>query len=95
MKFTRQVAFEDVDKKISELFILLIDYNEKCWFLDGNTSVEDPEGLATHPQYGDIAFNKSYLGDRLLFSGTETSQHFGGYMEGAVISGIQMAERFK
>ena len=72
-----------------------IDYNEKCWFLDPDTSIQNPEGVSMHLQYGDSAFSKSYMNNRLLFSGTETSQHFGGYMEGAVISGIQIAKRFK
>lgn len=72
-----------------------IDYNEKCWFLDTNTSVKNIRGVAMHPQYGNSAFKKTYMSNRLLFSGTETSSYFGGYMEGAVISGIQIAERFK
>ena len=72
-----------------------INYHEKCWFLDTHTSVKNSENQSIYPQFGDSAFSKSYMSDRLLFSGTETSIYFGGKMEAAIISGIQIAERFK
>jgi monoamine oxidase len=35
------------------------------------------------------------MNGKLYFSGTETATQFGGYMEGAIISAIYVAEKIK
>ncbi|MFT3902078.1 MAG: hypothetical protein QM727_02855 [Niabella sp.] len=35
----------------------------------------------------------SYMNGKLYFSGTETAAEFAGYMEGAVISAVEMATK--
>tara|TARA_R110002073_G_scaffold8207_7_gene45919 strand:- start:29668 stop:30714 length:1047 start_codon:yes stop_codon:yes gene_type:complete len=64
------------------------NYYEKDWFFDENTSSEDVYETIMNRQYGHTTFQEFYLNDKVLFSGTETSSVYGGYMEGAVYSGF-------
>ena len=46
-----------------------------------------------HQNNGHSSLQDSYMNGKLLFSGTETATEFGGYMEGAVISALKIAEK--
>ena len=63
-------------------------YEEKDWSKDTFTSGNNLKSYYLSPQYGNPIFQKTFYNSKLLFSGTETSQSFGGYLEGAVRSGI-------
>ena len=65
-----------------------INYLEKDWSLERFTSADQLKSYYLSPNYGNELFQKSYLNSKLLFSGTETSDQYGGYLEGAVLSGI-------
>ncbi|WP_152287394.1 flavin monoamine oxidase family protein [Flavicella marina] len=65
-----------------------IRYQEKDWSQDMFTSVAQLKSYYLSPQYGNPIFQKLFFESKLLFSGTETSDFFGGYLEGAVRSGI-------
>ena len=48
-----------------------------------------------HPRktnYGNPVFQEAYFNSKLYFAGTETSAHQGGFMEGAVYSGLKTAQ---
>lgn len=62
-------------------------YTEKDWLDDSFTSTSLSQSIYMHPDYGNAAWEKSYMNGKLLFSGSETSSTFGGYMEGAVAAG--------
>ena len=68
-------------------------YVEKDWSQDLNTSSETIKSVYMSPSYGNPVFAQSYMNDRLLFSGAETSPLYGGYMDGAIYSGILAAEK--
>ncbi len=68
-------------------------YLEKDWSKDEFTSVESLNSYYLSPKYGHPVFNSFYLMEKLLFSGTETSPKYGGYMEGAVNSGVIATEK--
>lgn len=70
-----------------------ISYEEKDWSVDRNTSCETIKSIYMSPEYGNPVFQEYYMGGKLLFSGAETSQVYGGYMEGAVFSGITTAAK--
>lgn len=70
-----------------------LSYEEKDWSLDRYTSCTNLNSVYMSPQYGNALFQDFYLGNKLLFSGTETSPHFGGYLEGAIYSGLSAAEK--
>lgn len=70
-----------------------VDYQDKDWSLDPLTTTTDFESVQQHPVYQNQIFQKEYYQGKLIFSGTETSPHYAGYMEGAVFSGIRAAQQ--
>ncbi|WP_298485876.1 FAD-dependent oxidoreductase [uncultured Maribacter sp.] len=68
------------------------NYIEKDWSKDRCTSCQHLNSVYMSPEYGNKVFNTTYFNNKLLFSGTETSAHYGGYLEGAVYSGLQAAK---
>jgi len=59
----------------------------KDWAFDPDTSTEtDLQPLYQHPTYGMPHALSNIWNGRLIFSGTETGQMFGGYLEGALES---------
>ncbi len=69
------------------------NYFEKDWSQDHFTSCENLKSVYMSPRYGNELFNKFYMQGKLFFSGTETSPVHGGYLDGAVYSGLRVAER--
>ena len=70
-----------------------IMYEEKDWSKDEYTATKKMTPVYLHPQYGNPLLRKSYMNEKLYFSGTETSAEYGGYMEGAVISGKEVIRK--
>jgi len=62
-----------------------VSYFDKVW-TGKHISITDPFQLNAHQNNGHPVLNGSYMDSKLYFSGTETSNQFGGYMEGAIIS---------
>lgn len=69
-----------------------IHYFEKDWSGDRFTNQDQLHSVYMSPQYGNPVFEKTYMADKLLFSGTETANEYGGYLEGAIISGKSAAQ---
>ena len=69
-----------------------LTYEEKDWSQDLNTSCETLKSVYMSPSYGNPVFEKNYMNGRLIFSGAETSPVYGGYMDGAIYSGIMAAK---
>ena len=70
-----------------------LHYYEKDWSTDTNTTTSDFESIQQHPHYNSQVYQQDIMDGRLILSGTETSMHYPGYMEGAVFSGIKSAQR--
>lgn len=70
-----------------------VAYLDKDWSEDKLTTTEDFESIQQHPVYQNALFQKEYMNDSLILSGTEASPHYAGYMEGAVYSGIRSAQQ--
>ena len=68
------------------------NYLEKDWSKDQNTSCNNLNSVYLSPSYGNKAFQEFYMNGKLLLSGTETSTISGGYMDGAVYSGLLAAQ---
>ncbi|WP_434036015.1 flavin monoamine oxidase family protein [Formosa sp. 4Alg 33] len=66
-----------------------IHYEEKDWAADPNTSNDHLNSVYMSPSYGNPVFQKLYMHGKLVFSGTETATISGGYMDGAIHSGLQ------
>jgi monoamine oxidase len=70
-----------------------LSYYEKDWSVDPYTSNEKLKSVYISPQYGNPIFQDFYLNKKIVFSSAETSPTHGGYMDGAVISGINTAKK--
>ncbi len=57
-----------------------------------SSTQEDHKGLSTHPQYG---LDLHHFDGRLIFIGTETAYDEGGYLEGALNSAQDAANRLR
>ncbi len=69
-----------------------VSYNDKIW----NDKYIQPNAdsfLPPHFNNGHPLFEESYMNNKLFFTGTETSNLFGGYMEGAIIASNSVASR--
>lgn len=70
-----------------------ISYQEKDWSIDDYTSCEKLKSVYISPRYGNPLFKEFHMNHKILFSGAETSPVHGGYMDGAVYSGLNAASR--
>jgi len=61
-----------------------ISYEELLWSNEQQTHFDTKKYITPHQNNGDLIYQGSFLGKKLIFAGTETSKEFGGYMEGAV-----------
>lgn len=68
-------------------------YEEKDWSQDWHTSCEAIKSIYMSPSYGNPLFQEAYMNNMLVFSGAETSAVYGGYMDGAIASGIRAAKQ--
>lgn len=96
--YSQEVRKELVLRQLTELLgedILNFNYyTDKIWtdeyVLSGNQIIQRPHQNNGHP-----LLQKSYMNDKLHFAGTESATEFSGYMEGAIISALKIAEFFK
>ncbi len=72
-----------------------IGYFEKDWSLDRLTSCENLKSVYMSPRYGNPIYEDWYFNGKILFSGTETSPVHGGYLDGAIYSGIRATAQIK
>lgn len=92
---------EDREKLVIGCFVKLfgedakeyLSYNEAIWQNDPYTSLPKATSVVPHQNNGhELLREKAYNG-KVIFSGTETSPIYGGYMDGAVYSGLDAAEQ--
>jgi monoamine oxidase len=72
-----------------------LSYNEYLWANDPFTQKASESPLFGHQNNGHPLFKKSYFNNKIFFSGSETSTHSPGYMEGAVSAAMEAFERIK
>ena len=89
----KQRILEYLTKYLGEEIRDYLSYEEKDWSQDWNTSCETIKSVYMSPSYGNPVFAQTYMNNRLLFSGAETSPLYGGYMDGAIYSGILAAQK--
>lgn len=68
------------------------NYNDKIW---DNKYIQPKEDIFLSPHFnnGHAVYEDSYMNGSLFFTGTETSNTFSGYMEGAIISSNTLSKR--
>ncbi len=90
----KQRILDYLSKYLGAEVLDYLTYQEKDWSQDKHTSCETIKSIYMSPSYGNPVFAKSYMNGRLRLSGAETSAIHGGYMDGAIYSGINVAEKF-
>ncbi len=70
----------------------LISYEDKIWNDEFIQPTEDTF-LPPHSNNGHPAFQDPYMVNKLFFTGTETSNDFEGYMEGAIVASKAVSTR--
>ncbi len=78
--------FADKSELITKIYCK--DWKEEKF----SSTKHDHQGLSEHPSYG---LNLSHCDEKLFFIGTETAYDNGGYLEGAVISALNIAKRLR
>jgi len=72
-----------------------LNYEEMLWKNEVFTAIPSSEYLMPHQNNGHDVYQKSYLDNSLFIAGTETSNSYGGYMEGAVNSAKYIYDQLK
>jgi monoamine oxidase len=67
-------------------------YNDKIWN-DKYIQPKENEFLPPHFNNGHTVYEDSYMNGKLFFTGTETSNTFSGYMEGAIIASNLISQK--
>ncbi|MFD3003896.1 flavin monoamine oxidase family protein [Pontibacter toksunensis] len=71
----------------------ILSYTERVWKEEVYTSADYQKYVMPHQHNGHPLYSSPLMNGRLYLAGTETSPAFGGYMDGAVHSGIATAHR--
>jgi monoamine oxidase len=72
-----------------------LSYTEKVWKEDACTFADYTKNVMPHQNNGHPLYAKPLMNGKLFLAGTETSPSFGGYLEGAVYSGLAAAKRIQ
>lgn len=70
-----------------------LQYSEHLWANDPFTSVQNNTPVIPHQNNGHELLRAEAYNGKLIFSGTESSRAYPGYMDGAVFSGLHAAQR--
>jgi monoamine oxidase len=92
-KIRQEKVLDYLTKYLGEEVKSYTAYFEKDWSKDPQTSCENLKSVYMSPQYGNEIYNEWHCNGKLLFSGTETSPMYGGYLDGAVYSGLNAAKK--
>ncbi|MFY0593712.1 flavin monoamine oxidase family protein [Roseivirga sp.] len=79
-------------KLFGEKATQFIGYHEHVWQHDHYTSIRNPTSVVPHQNNGHSNLRDSMYNGKLIFSGTESSPVYAGYMDGAVYSGFLSAK---
>lgn len=69
-----------------------LSYTDKLWRNDPYTFATYQRPIMPHQHNGHPLYKQALMNGKLFLAGTETSPHFGGYMEGAFYSGLTAAK---
>jgi len=72
-----------------------LSYEEVVWKNQPLTYIGYDKLVQAHKNNGHSMYNKSYLEDCLFIAGTETAARHPGYMEGALVSALEIFGRLK
>lgn len=68
-----------------------LSYTEKMWKEEAFTYADQKKFVLPHQHNGHTLYTRPLMNGKVYFAGTETSPYFGGYLDGAVYSGLSAA----
>ncbi|CDF79504.1 amine oxidase [Formosa agariphila KMM 3901] len=90
----KALVLKQLEELLGEDASTPLTYSEKIWtddfILNGNRLINIPHQNNGHP-----VFKETYMGDKLYFSGTESTDEFSGYMEGAILSALNTLKKIR
>jgi monoamine oxidase len=87
------IIMKQLKKYFGELAETYTTYEEKMWRAEKETFIPYESNVLPHQLNGDDVYQESYLDDRFMLAGTETSSYYPGYMEGAVYSALMTSQK--
>lgn len=88
----KELVLRQLEELLGEEALQPLAYFDKIWtdefIMVGNPVIQRP-----HQNNGHSLLQKSYMGGKLFFSGTETAPVCPGYMEGAVVAARVLSEK--
>lgn len=91
----KQVILDQLKMTFGAAASHFIDYYECDWSKEKHTYSLSDHSLYPHQNNGNPIFKNPQWDGNLLFSSTEVSPHFGGYMEGAVYSANAVSKKIQ
>ncbi|MFT6333373.1 MAG: monoamine oxidase [Saprospiraceae bacterium] len=87
------IIMKQLKKYYGKLAETYTNYEERVWRIESETFTPYESNVLPHQLNGHDVYQESYLADRLMLAGTETSTYYPGYMEGAVYSGLLTSKK--
>ena len=72
-----------------------LSYEEKVWKNENLLNFENDTFLRPHYNNGHPIYQQEFLNGKFIVAGSETSPQYGGYMEGAIYRGNQIATQLE
>ncbi|MCC9166543.1 flavin monoamine oxidase family protein [Pontibacter harenae] len=86
-----QKVIEQLTRLLGDEAASYLSYTERLWKEEAYTFADYGKYIMPHQNSGHPLYAKPLMNGKLLLAGTETSPVFGGYMDGAVYSGLATA----
>ena len=99
-RFTKEQRIEKIEAQLKMVFgkeaLQYESYHETAWYNEEFTkSNRQEDNLFPHQNGGHSLYQEPLLGGKLFISGSETSKHHSGYMEGAIFAAESVVARLK
>ena len=91
----KALAIEQLAKYFGEVARAYTTYFDCVWQHEPDTFAPYHGYILPHQHNGDPIFRANYFEGNFIIAGTETASAFPGYMDGAVLSGMESAERVR
>lgn len=72
-----------------------LSYEEKVWSKETLLNFENDKFISPHYNNGHSIYQQTFLNERFIIAGSETSTQYGGYMEGAIYRGNEILQQLK
>ncbi|WP_339651530.1 FAD-dependent oxidoreductase [uncultured Maribacter sp.] len=99
-RFTQEQRIERIEAQLKIVFgeeaLQYESYNETAWYQEEFTkSNRQVENLFPHQNGGHSLYQRPLFDNKLFISGSETSKHHSGYMEGAIFAAESVVAKLK